>query len=347
MEQELSKTYKWSEWEASVSRRVPVHTPVSLGSWGPQHKFTAPPTLPIALRPMLEDENVRAFVQASVSASSSTSLEPVFSVLEGLEDTKLRKVLENAKFVSFRNNLNKMAATDRAFSVRVEVWRGIRVLDIVSTADAEEQETEESSMGRVWERLCVEDGFKSVAESGEWRLDAVEQHCEVLAIRVCNEHMVVMGAEMDAVDSQGRPIEIKCWRVPNGPGGGSNGLRGMHPQKLRKAWVQCFLAHVPTLFVGLRTQDGMVVDMVDEDVLDMPERYRFDGHDAMRKVAAWLTLLYHACAREGTLYHVDFVPGRTPADSRITVRVQAQADPSTTHIVPRSFVARVANLYSA
>eukprot|EP00762_Andalucia_godoyi_P007809 ANDGO_01806.mRNA.1 hypothetical protein len=331
---------------SGVPLRVPVHMPIELSSYGAAKRFRPPhhSQFPISLRPHLFDY---------VSPPNDSSLEPLLKALSAYKH--LKRLFQQMQVLTFRNNLNKMAAADSPFAVCVEVFRGVLVLDIVDSGKTDgEDETDESKMGRIWESMCV--AASSAATTVPENAIAVssEQHCQVIGVRLANDYLIAMGAEMDAMDSQGRPIEIKCWKSDSSHGQGQGygqgqgqgpGLRNVPFRKLRKAWVQCFLANVPTLIVGMRNAEGQVVQVVDEDVESLPDKYRFDAYYSLRNIVAFLNIISRNCKKEGVVYKVEFCNvSRSDGDSDGSVRIYQESEPQH-RVVPAWFRQHVDSLF--
>ncbi|KNE71607.1 hypothetical protein AMAG_16169 [Allomyces macrogynus ATCC 38327] len=138
-------------------------------------------------------------------------------------------------------------------------------------------------------------------------VNAQKQFCSVFTTKIGSTRLV-MGAEVDCcLDVSGGKrhyVELKtnkCVRTP----GDHRAWRA----KLLRIWAQSFLAGVPTIMVGFRDNDGVLVDVQELSTADLPRMVRgsadaWDPMACLRFAANALEKLREAVREEGVYYVV-------------------------------------------
>eukprot|EP00172_Hildenbrandia_rubra_P000564 Plantae.Rhodophyta-Hildenbrandia_rubra.ctg1300.p1 GENE.Plantae.Rhodophyta-Hildenbrandia_rubra.ctg1300~~Plantae.Rhodophyta-Hildenbrandia_rubra.ctg1300.p1 ORF type:complete len:388 (-),score=43.21 Plantae.Rhodophyta-Hildenbrandia_rubra.ctg1300:741-1904(-) len=183
--------------------------------------------------------------------------------------------------VTFRNNLNKIAATPYQLRDDWEidaVQIGTTVfLDIRKKKDERSFPNQDLFMyyGYSFEALCTN-------SSGP--VNSNEEFCSVVRIRIGN-HRILMSAEVDAMmpngtknisPSKGRVygttviqqyVEFKTMKEPRSP----RDFENLHKFKFLKFWIQSYLAGVPRIILGVRDQYGTLLRIDELSTRQLPK----------------------------------------------------------------------------
>ncbi|GJQ12108.1 hypothetical protein GpartN1_g3899.t1 [Galdieria partita] len=205
-----------------------------------------PPPVPSCLK-----EGCESFIPKD--QNSSISLTPV---RESLEKASV-KLDDSIQFLTFRNNLNKIALTpyhtDKGWKIASHLENHWIVLNICPSEESEpvtDKDKYFAYCGYKFEQLCTEsDDF----------VDANQEFCSILKTTI-GQHTLLVSAQVDCWDA------YHLWSQddqPEYPIGHYVELKTMKKRKKSEAipcpyqkylryWVQCFLAGIPHLFIGYR-----------------------------------------------------------------------------------------------
>lgn len=241
------------------------------------------------------------------------------------EAYKAAKGIGRVRLLTWRNNLNKIASTpysiDEEWIINVEVCDdGLVRFGIYETAahrDWEENAPEFVRKCMYWGRT-----FEDVmADSGQ--PGCRTKFCTVIRLDLAGIPAVV-GAEMDCCDERtGEYTELK-----------THSLSADLPlQKLRKIWIQSYIAGVRHVYVGHRDKYGMVRAIRDLEVSWIPDITRArtarptipsDRDEVwdpavcmsfMSNCISWILRKVSEHEKETKHFHVHY----TPADARVTI----------------------------
>lgn len=196
-------------------------------------------------------------------------------VVRALQSCKFN-VRKDSDFVTYRNNLNKIAGTP--YNGR-DAWE----LDAVKLPDSpvflDVRKLDEGTpspmhkrfmyMGYYFESLCTGTQDEPV--------DANSEFCSIIRLRL-GGHRILFAAEIDCEWDQsptsGGPlrnyIELKTMREPRSRRDRDN----MHRHRFMKYWIQSFLAGVRTVVVGVRDDDGFLRKIEHFPTRELPHRAR-------------------------------------------------------------------------
>lgn len=80
-------------------------------------------------------------------------------------------------------------------------------------------------------------------------------------------HRLIFGAEVDGLDSDGKSyVELKTCRILKDP----SQYKTFYQHKLMSFWAQSFLAGIPKILVGFRTDRGIIKSIEYIDVNEIP-----------------------------------------------------------------------------
>lgn len=169
-------------------------------------------------------------------------------------------LMKEADFVSYRNNLNKLAGTP--FNFRDE-WEldAVKLADSPVFLDVRKLGDDVSSpmhkrfmyMGYYFESLCTGTQDEPV--------DANAEFCSIVRLRL-GLHRIAFAAEIDcegdnpSLKENPVPnyIELKTMRNPRSKRDYDN----MYRNRFMKYWIQSFLAGVRTIILGVRDDNGIL-----------------------------------------------------------------------------------------
>lgn len=207
--------------------------------------------------------------------SSSISLTPVRESLEKAN------VPLDASILTFRNNLNKIAATpyqvDKAWKVASHLEGSLVVLDIIPDGSRQPVTYRDRYFefcGYKFEQLCCDDNVV---------VDANQEFCSIVKTSI-GRHTLLISAQVDCWDSRGlcscssrlaypicHYVELKSMKKQTAANATKSMVRSLHHKYLR-FWIQSFLAGVPHLFIGYRDdRREMLVDTEYIPVCRLPE----------------------------------------------------------------------------
>ncbi|KAJ3373181.1 decapping endonuclease targeting mRNA [Allomyces arbusculus] len=198
-------------------------------------------------------------------------------------------------------------------------------------------DTAPSSMGDT-------DRARAEVERRTTPVNAMAQFCSVFTTKI-GPTRLVMGAEVDCCLDTPVPgnkphyVELKtnkCVRTP----GDHRAWRA----KLLRIWAQSFLAGVPTVMVGFRDNDGVLVDVQELSTSDLPRMVRgaadaWDPMACLRFAAGALDRVREAVWEEGVYYVVRWAHPFDAieverVDGRVEERLAGQRD-----VLPNWFTA--------
>eukprot|EP00871_Galdieria_phlegrea_P003965 jgi/Galph1/456/GphlegSOOS_G5219.1 len=202
--------------------------------------------------------------------NSSTSLLPV---RESLQQSGI-DIYDSIDFLTFRNNLNKMALTPYnhrdGWKIRSSVEGNLIVLDICNeeSKDAVQNENIYEYYGYKFEELCC--------GSDKGVVDANEEFCSIVKTKI-GKHRLLISAQVDCWDEEkllgdalfdvsypiNRYVELKTMKQQN--------MRYLDAMKYLRFWIQCFMVGIPHIYIGFRDdQQGTLVDMKYVSVRNIP-----------------------------------------------------------------------------
>ena len=241
------------------------------------------------------------------------------------EAYKAAKDVGRVSIMTWRNNLNKIASTpystDEEWIINVEVCDdGLVRLGIYETAahrDWEEHAPEFVRKCMYWGRTF--EGIMADPDQPGCRT----KYCTVLRLDLAGIPAVV-GAEMDCCDEKtGEYAELKTHSMST----------DIPLQKLRKIWIQSYIAGVRHVYVGHRDKHGMVRAIRDLEVSWIPDIVRMrtarpaipSDRSEVWDPAICMGFMYHCLSwilrrvsehkQETRHFHIHY----TPADTRVTI----------------------------
>eukprot|EP00742_Colponemidia_sp_Colp-10_P005488 GILJ01005863.1.p1 GENE.GILJ01005863.1~~GILJ01005863.1.p1 ORF type:complete len:378 (-),score=34.54 GILJ01005863.1:80-1213(-) len=195
---------------------------------------------------------------------------PVQPILESLASEN--QTLASIKFLSFRNNFNKLMGTltdpQRGWKMAVFRRDGIIVLDVRETEEKlrEEQRRDErmarmSYWGYKFEQICTEPDSTAPVNCNV-------EYCTI--VKTCiGSHRIVLAAEIDCVmPSDGKYVELKTSKVIQ-----SDRDRDIFAKrKMLTFWIQSYLAGVPYIACGFRDDRGIITGVQHFKTTDLPKQ---------------------------------------------------------------------------
>lgn len=184
--------------------------------------------------------------------------------------------LREAEFVSYRNNLNKIAGTpynDRdAWDMDATRVGGTTFLDVRKLDDGrgnDERQKRFMYFGYRFESLCT--GAENEPT------DANSEFCSIVRLRL-GAHRICFGAEIDAEDKTvpsdkgplRRYVELKTMREPRNDRDWSSAYRF----RFCKYWVQSYLAGVRKVVIGMRNDHGILTKVEHFPTSSLPKLAR-------------------------------------------------------------------------
>ncbi|XP_047306686.1 NAD-capped RNA hydrolase DXO1-like [Impatiens glandulifera] len=170
--------------------------------------------------------------------------------------------LQNVKFVTFRNNLNKIMGTPymrkTPWEIGVHKRNGVVYLDVHSLPERPQREIDRQRCywGYCFETLATEDPKRGDGEEIH-HIDANVEFCSVVKTKL-GSNCILMGAEIDCCESteDGRRfyVELKTSREL-----AYHTEERFERDKLLKCWIQPFLSGVPYTVIGLGDDVGRLV----------------------------------------------------------------------------------------
>lgn len=235
---------------------------ISFGSREQLHKFYEP------------DLNVNLGDGIETFVEKSTGSAPVETIIEALQHSDYN-INENADVVSYRNNLNKIGGTP--FNHR-DAWEidccrhGNTVfLDVKHTGGGAQNDAHKRFMyyGYRFEALCTKTSDEPVNANSEF--------CSIARLRIGN-HRILLSSEIDCTGGDAMNtenalksyIELKTMRVARS----DRELCSMYRYRFPKYWLQSYLAGVPTIALGLRTDSGELVGVKRLETQRLPREAR-------------------------------------------------------------------------
>lgn len=196
-----------------------------------------------------ENGPISALLKPSLPADlDSVEIQLVESSPKTEEFTNLLQKPLPFHFVTFRNNLNKIGNTpyDRKRDWEISVRRkGSAIyLDIVSKPDPEQHKYEHfMRWGYAFEVLTTDKEAHGESE-----------HVVIKDFKI-GKYKVCMACEIDCVDTHsGEFVELKTHKVMNHQKQEDSLIR----YKMRKTWLQSYLAGVPKILFGFRDEKGIL-----------------------------------------------------------------------------------------
>lgn len=191
----------------------------------------------------------------------STTGAPVETIIQALNSIRF-DFAEQADFVTYRNNLNKIGGSP--YNKRDE-WEldavmvgGTVFLDVRHTDDQPRNDDHKRFMyyGYRFEALCTGTENEPVNANSEF--------CSISRIRIAN-HRILISCEIDC--TLGDPsitenalrnyIELKTMRCVRN----DRDISNMYRYRYQKYWLQSYLAGVRNISLGMRSDDGEVLEV--------------------------------------------------------------------------------------
>lgn len=241
------------------------------------------------------------------------------------EAYKTSRNIGKVSLLTWRNNLNKIASTpysiDEEWIINIEVCdNGLVRFGIYETAahmDWEENPPEFIRRCMYWGRTF--EGIMADSEQPGCRT----KFCTVIRLDLAGIPAVV-GAEMDCIDERtGEYVELKTHSMS----------KEIPLQKLRKIWIQSYIAGVRHVYVGHRDKFGMVRAIRDLEVSWIPDIVRarterpvipsdrnevwdpFICMSFMSQCLSWILWNVSKHEKETKQFHVHY----TPFDTKVTI----------------------------
>mmetsp|Transcript_9209 Transcript_9209/g.27563 ORF Transcript_9209/g.27563 Transcript_9209/m.27563 type:complete len:337 (+) Transcript_9209:252-1262(+) len=177
-----------------------------------------------------------------------------------------------ARFVTYRNNLNKIAATpynlNDDWEVGVRPYNDGYLLRVRETARRAASEREQSEEQKLWSYY----GYKFEALCTQDR-DAIDANDEYVALFKCKlgDHRLCVAAEIDARDAEGY-VELKTNKLL-----ASKRLVSTFERfKLFRIWLQSYLVGTPKVVIGFRDDGGELRKLQEFEVLALPNMAHSD-----------------------------------------------------------------------
>ncbi len=175
-------------------------------------------------------------------------------------------VKKDATFVTYRNNLNKIAGTP--YNDR-DAWEidstcttedGPTFLDVRKLDDGRQENQRQKEfmyMGYYFENLCT--------GAADEVVDANVEFCSIVKLRLGNEN-ILMAAEIDC-EENGQYKELKTTSEPRSRRAEDILFR----HRMMKYWIQSYLAGVPEVVVGMRDTRDFLRHVEIFDTFTMPQ----------------------------------------------------------------------------
>ncbi|KNE58906.1 hypothetical protein AMAG_04443 [Allomyces macrogynus ATCC 38327] len=154
--------------------------------------------------------------------------------------------------------------------------------------------------------MAESDRVRAEEERRTTPVNAKAQFCSVFTTKIGSTRLV-MGAEVDCcldttATGKRHYVELKTNKCVCPPGD-----HRAWRAKLLRIWAQSFLAGVPTIMVGFRDNDGVLVDMQELSTSDLPRMVRgsadaWDPMACLRFAANALEKVREAVREEGVYY---------------------------------------------
>lgn len=245
-----------------------------------------------------------------------TEIERVARVIKALAPS----TLGYCNIVTYRNNLNKIGRTPSALSDGWELdccqVEGVVFLDIRVTQEdpTAEHHRRATYQGYRFEAVCTNEEDKPVNPNGHF--------CSISELNLV-DHCIVVSSEIDCTfgdpTSRDNPIrqyvELKTCKELRNDRDYCNMLRYRYP----KYWLQSFLAGVPTIVVGIRSNAGILMNVKTLETRSLP--FEANDHLGRRRQMNWdpavmvnfidhiLTHIREACARNlGATIRLAYIP---------------------------------------
>lgn len=212
----------------------------------------------------------------------------------------------DADFVTYRNNLNKLMLVPYAAAAGGDDWH-IHAVLVGATVFLDVVPWEERSphlaaaraaySGVKFEALCTAPpptAADAAADGGGDAVNANAEFCSLVRLRV-GRHRLLMSAEIDCYEPTppGAPPsastnvltgyrELKTMAVPRTPAQHAR-VKG---QRLLKYWIQSYLAGVPELFLGFRSDRGELTGTMRVPTRALPDLAAAPG-DALLPPPGW------------------------------------------------------------
>jgi RAT1-interacting protein len=202
----------------------------------------------------------------SFIAKSEDNVGDVAHIFKALDHSKFDVEEQKIDFVTYRNNLNKIMGAlylKEPWEIRIDRQKsGLIVLDIVKLKSSETFPLENNRFiyyGYKFEQYCTFPDRVDSSYSNDLNnrpVDANSEYCAIFKTRF-DQNRVIIGAEMDCVDSLNQFIELKTSRIQETP----NQERNFKRFKLLKYWIQSYLVNTLKIIVGYRTDDGKIASI--------------------------------------------------------------------------------------
>eukprot|EP00743_Colponemidia_sp_Colp-15_P008091 GILK01008767.1.p1 GENE.GILK01008767.1~~GILK01008767.1.p1 ORF type:complete len:384 (-),score=49.13 GILK01008767.1:153-1247(-) len=195
---------------------------------------------------------------------------PVQPILESLASEN--QTLSSIKFLSFRNNFNKLMGTltdpGRGWKMAVFRRQELIVLDVRETAEKiREEQQRDARMAKMcywgykFEQICTEPDSTAAINSNV-------EYCTI--VKTCiGSHRIVLAAEIDCVMPDGKYVELKTSKVIRSDS--SWDRDSFEKNKMLTFWIQSYLAGVPFIACGFRDNDGILRGVQHFKTTDLPK----------------------------------------------------------------------------
>ncbi|EME29830.1 Decapping nuclease DXO homolog, chloroplastic [Galdieria sulphuraria] len=244
----------------TTPKKVPVSSPVEVACFSRLSASHYVPcsrqalkTLKIPQVPSCLNQGYESFIPKD--QSSSISLSPVRESLE----KAFVNVDDSIQFLTFRNNLNKIALTpyntEESWKMTSHLENNLIVLNICPSEELEpvtDRDKYFAYCGYKFEHLCC--------ESDDVVVDANQEFCSIVKTSI-GKHTLLISAQVDCWDAYHlwskdnraeypicHYVELKTmkkWKK-------EQVIPDFYQRKYLRYWVQCFLAGIPHLFIGYR-----------------------------------------------------------------------------------------------
>lgn len=201
-------------------------------------------------------DNIETYVSKSVNNA------PVETIIEALQHCDYN-IDEQADIITYRNNLNKIGGCP--YNTRDEweldcclVNSKSVYLEVRHTGSNTFNEEHKRFMyyGYRFEALCTGTSHEPVNANSEF--------CSITRLRIAN-HRILLSSEIDCTMGHPKSLdkptrsyaELKTMRVLRN----DRDFANMYKYKFPKFWLQSYLAGVPRIALGLRTDSGELVDV--------------------------------------------------------------------------------------